>query len=401
MEAGSSTKKRKAEVNNTLHAEKPKKIKTPTAAEPATPAFTRKKSVTFTPETKVEDGDSIKQLFNSWVTEQKAHDPTFQLKTSSPAFNIPAPAQVHEHFDTNLDEKERRVKRVAKTQPEVKSKSKDTPKKKQKAQKIAKSTNTTTRPFLAYLRQYHEDRANWKFNKNHQNHILKNAFNLDAIPSDHAPLLYEYIRGLQGGVRTRLRDAALAVKVKDQEAGSAGFAEDMAMSSAEVRERKQREYEIACKEYVAIMTATDASKNMSYEEGVLLGLSDVAMKTRVAKRVRAETILTELGAGATVEEAEERATPRDSGLTYSDEVLADDGGHKRLRLNDGSTQKPMLRKQTLRMLPATRVTRIHRLVQTVHPSLVLEIVTSPTPTLDPKMIARRLTATDGLFSRRI
>ena len=335
-----SAKKRKVKNDSTPPAKKAKKSKEPVSSTaPSTPALSRKKSVTFTPETKVEDGDSIKQLFSSWVAEQKAQDPTFSVKTTSKVFEAPEPAKVQEHFDTTLGEKERRVKRVQKPQLPPKKESKDTPKKKPKSPKIAKSTTTTLRPFLAYLKQYHEDRANWKFNKNHQNHILKNLFDLNAIPSEYVPLIYEYIKGLQGGVRTRLRDAALAVKVKDQEEGAAGFAEAMSSSSAQDREKRQREYEEFCEGYVVTMTKADAPKEMGHEEGVLLGLSDAAMKARAAKRTRAEMILAEMSAGATPAEAEERATPRDSGLTFREEGTADDDIQKRAATNDGSAQK--------------------------------------------------------------
>ena len=338
-EIGPSTKKRKLGADETLPAKRGKKIKTPMAAGPATPALSRKKSVTFTPETKAEDGDSIKQLFTSWVAEQKAQDLTFQTKTASKVFDTPEPAKVHEKFDTALHEKERRVKRVERLLPQAKSKFKNTPKGKQKPHKVGKPTTTTTRPFLAYLRQYHEDRANWKFNKNHQNHILKNLFDINAVPSEYVPLIYEYIRGLQGGVRTRLRNAALAIKVKDQEEGAAGFPDDMSANSAADREKRQREYEAQCREYVAAMTAINAPKEMSYEESSFLGLSDAAVKERVAKRTRAEMILAEMAAGASLEEAEERATPHDTGLTYRQEDLEDNDSQKRVPTNDGSAQK--------------------------------------------------------------
>lgn len=77
-----STRKRKAETDSTPSAKKAKKTKEPAAATvPSTPTLSRKKSVTFTPETKVEDGDSIKQLFSSWVAEQKAQDPALDRKS--------------------------------------------------------------------------------------------------------------------------------------------------------------------------------------------------------------------------------------------------------------------------------------------------------------------------------
>ncbi|PSS27528.1 hypothetical protein M430DRAFT_155231 [Amorphotheca resinae ATCC 22711] len=356
--SGTPITKRKNESEDTLPAKKVKKRKhTEPSAEPITPKLTRKKSVTFTPETKVEDGDSIKQLFNAWVTEQKSRDPTFQFSTSGQAFATPEPPKVEEQFNTEIDEKERRVKRVKKPKAET-AETKDTPKKKSKQSKIVKPTATPPRPFLAYLRQYHEDRANWKFNKNHQNHLLKHIFDLNIIPSDHIHLVYAYIRGLQGGVRTRLRDTALSIKVKDQEEGAAGFPDMDSRGSRNTetpeekkerqqkdQEKRQQEYENCCKEYIATMTQIDASSKMGYEEGLLLGLSDYAMKERVAKRTRAEQILAELGAGASPAEAEARATPSTSGLTYPEEVAGDNDSQKRLRMNDGSTQKVARRRK--------------------------------------------------------
>lgn len=332
-----SAKKRKVKSDgDSAHPSKKAKqgSESRAAALPVTPKLIRKKSVTFTPETKVEDGDSIKQLFNNWVTEQKAQDPTFGVKSTGKAFDTPAPPKVHEHFDTALDEKERRVKRVEKSQPAVENGGpRDKSKKKAKIQKVVKPTAPTTRPFLAYLRQYHEDRANWKFNKNHQNHILKNLFDINAVPLEYAPLIYEYIKGLQGGVRTRLRDAALSIKVKDGEDGAAGFGEDMSASTAKDRERRQQEYEAYCEEYATTMAKSHGSKVMGYDEGVLLGISDELMKARAVKRSRAEMILAEMSAGATPEEAERLAIPRDTGLTFGE---GDDG---QCQKNDDPKQK--------------------------------------------------------------
>lgn len=309
--------------------------------ELVTPNLARKKSVTFTPETKVEDGDSIKQLFSAWVAEQKSQDPSFQPK-SSQAFDTPEPPRIEEQIDTTLNEKERRVKRAKKSEDSA-NQSRDTTKQKKpkspKPSKVTKTTKAPTRPFLVYLKQYHESRDTWKFNKNHQNHLLKHVFNIDVIPLDHAHLIYEYVRGLQGGVRTRLRDAAFAIKVKDQEDGLAGFPENMAD-----RDKRQREYDMAMKEYVATMTVADASKTMGYEEGVLLGLSDAAMADRVAKRMRAEQIFAELDMpGEGMGEASGVSGPK---MSYDD-----DDSQKRLRMSDGSLQK-VVRKRKQRTATA-------------------------------------------------
>ncbi len=304
-------------------AKKSRKIsKEISTAAPVAPILVRKKSVTFTPETKADDGDSIKQLFNSWVAEQKSQDPSFQSQISQPAFETPEPAVVKEQVATNLDEKERRAKRVKKPKQDKN--------KALKQSKTVKSTGLSSRPYLQYLRQYHESRDTWKFNKNHQTHFLKHVFDLDIIPSDHTYLIYPYVRGLQGGVRTRLRDAAVAVKIKDQEEGATESSENMSWD-----EKKQKEYEAAMEKYARDMTATNASSHAGYEEGILLGLSDEGMAKRVAKRTRAEQILRELASGQDPSEV----------IAKDDRANGDNDSQKRLRMNDGSTQKVARRRK--------------------------------------------------------
>jgi len=179
------------------------------------PGLKRKKSVTFTPETKREDGDSIKQLFASWLAQQKKEDPTFGARQSSiPAFKIPEPTQVTEQVDdTTLNDSEKHVKRVKKAEKS----------KKTKPSVAEKIVSARLSPALSYLRQYHDSKETWKFNKNHQNFIIKHVFNISKIPLEHNDVLHHYITGMQGKVRTRLRDTALQLKIQDQEAGSSAL----------------------------------------------------------------------------------------------------------------------------------------------------------------------------------
>lgn len=325
VETPSKKRTRAPEPELPVSSKKPKKtpvtsiLKTAAAhpTGPLTPLLSRKKSISFTPETKVDDGDSVKQLFNHWVAEQKAKDPDFLFKATNQAFETPEPPKVEEQVDTSLPEPERRIKRVK--QP----KSKPAPAAKSKAKKAKQSKEIAKpdidRPFLVYLRQFCEAKDSWKFNKNHQNHLLKHAFTLEVIPSDQIHFVYKYIRSLQGLVRKRLRDSALKIKIEDQEAGAEGFPANMGDS-----EKRQQEYENAMRKQVAVRTAADAQATLGYEEGVLLGLSDDAMAPRMAKRMRAEQILAELAAGGEIEESP---------------VVVDEEAQKRLRLNDGTAQK--------------------------------------------------------------
>ncbi|KAK6599632.1 proteasome subunit alpha type 6 [Botrytis cinerea] len=306
------------ESEHETSAKKPKNLNShPPASEPqrsiapdsifTTPRKSAlKKSVTFTPETKSQDGDSIKQLYLGWVADQKAQDDFF-------------------YGPSTRTEGERVKKAKSEAKQENGTSEKDsTPQKSVKKSKVSKPI-AAPRPFLAYLKQYHESKETWKFNKNHQNHLLKHAFNIEVVPSDHVHLLYEYVRGLQGGVRKRLRDEALAIKVKDRESDASGFPATMADSS-----KRQREYDLAMNEYVASMTAAGASSQMGYEEGVIMGLSDVAMAPRMAKRMRAEQILAELGSSSSEETTDTQATETESVAT---------DGEKRLRLNDGTPRR--------------------------------------------------------------
>lgn len=58
---------------------------------------------------------------------------------------------------------------------------------------------------LVYLRQYSENREEWKFSKQKQNWILKNLFD---ISSDYNDAIIKYVEGIQGGSRTRVLEAA-------------------------------------------------------------------------------------------------------------------------------------------------------------------------------------------------
>lgn len=64
---------------------------------------------------------------------------------------------------------------------------------------------------LAYLRQYQNDRDNWKFSKQKQNWLLKN---IAIIPQDYESALIVYLEGLQGASRTRLLEELKLVVTK-------------------------------------------------------------------------------------------------------------------------------------------------------------------------------------------
>lgn len=81
------------------------------------------------------------------------------------------------------------------------------PAKKPKLPKSERPPKTHELDQLAYLRQYAEDRENWKFSKQKQNWILKHMFT-DINDDKYSKPLIDYIGGLQGSSRNWVIDDA-------------------------------------------------------------------------------------------------------------------------------------------------------------------------------------------------
>ncbi|TGJ83469.1 hypothetical protein E0Z10_g5309 [Xylaria hypoxylon] len=212
---------------------------------------------------------------------------------------------------------------------------------------IKRSAPVNLEPALAYLRNWHTARESWKFNKNHQTKLLEQVF-ADAdettIPAVDINVFYEYIRGLQGGVRTRLRELANGVKAQDMEQGASGFAPS---GKAEMAERKQKEYEEVIKTFLS--QARTPEKRRFDEVEYVLRTTDMEMQRRVVKRMRADMVLDELS------DTDESETTTTTTTTTSGESASTEKGNntetndddQRLKLNDGQQQRAK-RKRKLR-----------------------------------------------------
>ncbi|KAI8960977.1 hypothetical protein F5Y11DRAFT_245915 [Daldinia sp. FL1419] len=194
-------------------------------------------------------------------------------------------------------------------------------------------------PALAYLRQWHASKDTWKFNKNHQTRLLEQVFaDETTIPAVDISIFYEYIRGLKGAVRTRLRELATGTKTQDMELGSKGFP----ASSKEMTEKRQREYE----EVIAAFLRQPRipGKQRFDEVDYVLRTSDIEMQRRVVKRMRCENVLDELLDSET-ETVSTTTTTEDSEGALS-EGAATAEGVQRLRLNDGPAQRVKRKRKT-------------------------------------------------------
>ncbi|KAK5094016.1 hypothetical protein LTR70_008407 [Exophiala xenobiotica] len=153
-------------------------------------ATKRRKSVTFTDDTKVEDGDSRVTIDfpagSPGQTPQKAR--ISKAGTDSPdATGSPSPAAF------GADE----------AAPVRKKKKAKTGKKTQGNQRQSKDKSD---PALEYLHQHRYHHDSWKFNKNREVWIVNRALNTETIPNTHVLALAGYVRGLpeSAGARARL-----------------------------------------------------------------------------------------------------------------------------------------------------------------------------------------------------
>ena len=292
------------------------------------PSPTKRKSVSFTPETKTKDGDSIKQLYNAWLAEQTDDfNPQTSAKALRPVSSSPAGAA----------EKPSKVKKARKLRaskstllpPSVvlqgadqsaTADTKELPKSKKvqhrevpgptlsppSAEPSAATQSCEPAyipPYLQYLNEYHTSRSTWKFNKAKQTTLLKHVFDPAIIPPTYDLALQTYLTGLNGlAARARLRETALDVlksksqtskpdsKMNDEErrAEDARIAEIFKFDPVEhLRQKRQREeeYVAAGMFHVKKLKGIQACRE-EYEKE-----QDPAWQLTLAKRQRADLVL--------------------------------------------------------------------------------------------------------------
>ena len=96
------------------------------------------------------------------------------------------------------------------------------PKKKVKqAKPSTQPSETKSQGVLDYLTDYYRSNSTWKFNKNRETWILKNACDVEKIPVAYNVMLAQYINGIKSqNTRTRLRMQCIAEGAKVE--GGAG-----------------------------------------------------------------------------------------------------------------------------------------------------------------------------------
>ena len=312
---------RKPDGTHQTNASPPPALKsTPTSKE---------KSVSFTPDTKTGDGDSVKSLYKTWLAKQIATDPSFDPSTASPALRSIVPSIVASPESPSS----------IRTNSTSTSTSKSTPKDNKKQIKKSKTRLPKTSsgpgpsrfdPVLTYLTTHQTSPQNWKFSKPHQNQIFKHLFSFSHIPSSYDSALHSYIRGLKGtSARSRVRKGALAVREEDDKWLTSEPSETEKMENetvAQCNARRRRDYEAA----VASIKQTLREREETREEldWELLGEKE-EWEERVRKRRRAEIVLWNVG------EEEEKAADDESAALPQQNPSQGRSGHP---MNSGFAQ---------------------------------------------------------------
>ncbi|KAK3678995.1 hypothetical protein LTR78_001448 [Recurvomyces mirabilis] len=172
-------------------------------------ADSRRKSVTFTEDTKVDDGFSAQQLFKDWVEDDDTAN-----QGLIDAWEASEAGKANSRIDPEP---------VEVAQPVAEPTKLDCKNQKQKQKSLPASTNSPstdtvvpgeaqtieTSEYVRYLEQYYTDKDHWKFNKNKQKDVLKNIFNIHRIPAKHNEAIFAYVSGLQGAAaQQRVLDEA-------------------------------------------------------------------------------------------------------------------------------------------------------------------------------------------------
>lgn len=240
------SKRNKQQATREIRTESPAPRSILSGSQSPTKTPANKKAVSFSAETKAEDGETGQNYFKAWAAGNQPHTPPKPSteivvpetpdsaeKASNQAQDSPAEAKTKSKAskrdkkadqaaaktqDPNVEGmpslQERRESKAAKKAAKQERKAAEA--QSQQAATSTKtspsSTSTPTAPpsaYLDFLHQFHHDRPNWKFNKSKENHLLKNAWSLYRVPAPYTPALVAYVAGLQGaGARTRLVEGA-------------------------------------------------------------------------------------------------------------------------------------------------------------------------------------------------
>lgn len=219
--------------------------------------------MTFTSDTKVEDGSSASTPFKNGTSDQQQNG-TGATETDQELAEPPSKSKKRSKADR------KRVENEAATATDDLA-----------SQQVPE--------YVRYIELFHHDKDSWKFNKNKQNDLFKNLFNVYRIPSEHNEAISHYLSGLQGvGARQHLIGTATAVlkDVATKESEFDSISDDM--SGLESGEARRRAYSAALHRHIERWQRSGAGRGEDDDRQL------EEMRVDVEKGRRAETVLHQL-----------------------------------------------------------------------------------------------------------
>lgn len=198
----------------------------------------RRKSVTFTPDTKVE----LQSASSITISQAESKASLTTSKDPASAASIKSPKKAKKAKESGSLSRPR----------------------KQGQPPLSESGNS--RAYVSYLQQFHSDKANWKFNKSKQNSLLRNLFNAQQLPMEFDDAIIAYIEGLQGAAAQQ-RIIESAETILNEMVGEGE------LEGLENRESRASAYAAALDQQEAKVTALAPEEGESRElqRGIVLG----------------------------------------------------------------------------------------------------------------------------------
>ena len=257
----------------------------PDQETPTRPGVARK-SVSFTPDTKKTDGDSVKQLYQTWLHSHEAKDSSF-----NPSAFIPDSQVITPHTTSSPTLMTQQMTTMKKTKKAKGSKGPKKASQQSNGQRGEEPSPSSHQATLKYLHTYHTNRSMWKFSKNRQSHLLRRLFFPGFIPSSYYLALQAYLSGLQGeSAKNLLRRAARKIQVEDlhvsqnQDLDKAGAHSAKEDSTGEKQSHTTRDLE-----------TKDGEKKEEEEEGEGDVLPKPDLKSTIPRKQIADLVLQIIG----------------------------------------------------------------------------------------------------------
>lgn len=203
----------------------------PDQETPSRPSGTRK-SVSFTPDTKTTDGDSVKQLYQTWLYSHLARDPSFDPSIANSALQVITPRAVTSPTSSSTWEQQTAPTTSKAKKPKGSKRLKNPHN--SNGQRAEESPSLPQQATLDYLHTYYTSPSSWKFSKSRQTHLLRHLFSPGFVPPSYDLALQAYLSGLQGGgAKTRLRTTAQKIQAGGSQVPDLGDPDEARMQGVE------------------------------------------------------------------------------------------------------------------------------------------------------------------------